>query len=204
VFPAYSDLSAFTDAPVAPLPTVPTVLFVGALERTKNVDGLAAAWPRVSHAIPEARLVVVGTGALAPLVEQLERALPGRVAHHAELSQADVAALMDDSTVLCLPSRFEGLGRVVIESYARGRGVVVAARGGLLDLVDDGVEGLLVDPDRQDALAQALIRALSEPGLAERLATGARRRYGAWHSTPEEFARRLAELVDVGVANRRP
>jgi glycosyltransferase involved in cell wall biosynthesis len=111
---------------------------------------------------------------------------------------------MDDSTVLCLPSRFEGLGRVVIESYARGRGVVVAARGGLLDLVDDEVEGLLVDPDESGALSAALARVLADPALARRLGEAARRRYAAWHSTPEEFARRLAELVDVGVANRRP
>ncbi|HJU47872.1 MAG TPA: glycosyltransferase family 4 protein [Gaiellaceae bacterium] len=204
VFPTFSDLGAFADRPPAPLPTRPTALFVGVLERTKNLDGLVAAWPGVVRAVPEARLVVVGSGSLAPQVQELARAFPGGVEHHEELPQPEVARRMDESTVLCLPSRFEGLGRVVIESYARGRGVVVAARGGLLDLVDDEVEGLLVDPDESGALSAALARVLADPALARRLGEAARRRYAAWHSTPEEFARRLAELVDVGVANRRP
>ena len=51
-FQAYSDLSAFVEHPVAPLPERPTALFVGMLEAYKNVDGLAAAWRRSSAIVP--------------------------------------------------------------------------------------------------------------------------------------------------------
>ena len=64
------------------------------------------------------------------------------------------------ATVLVLPSRYEGLGRVVIEAFARGRGVVATRAGGILDLVEDGREGLLVEPERH---AGARRRARSRP-----------------------------------------
>ena len=79
VFPTYTDLSVFTERPLRPLPETPTALFVGVLERYKNIDGLVAAWRRVADRVPEARLVVVGKGPLRGEVEELAAELPGRV-----------------------------------------------------------------------------------------------------------------------------
>jgi glycogen(starch) synthase len=200
VFPTYSDLTTFAARPPAPLPKRPTALFVGALERYKNVDGLAAAWRRVARELPGALLVLVGTGSKRRLVDELVRELPGAVVHHPRLPPAAIAEQLDAATALVLPSRFEGLGRIVIEAFARGRGVVGSASGGIPDLVRDGVEGLLVDPEDTAALAAALVRVLSEPELAERLGAAARRRYDGWHRTPEEFAAALAALVERAAA----
>jgi glycosyltransferase involved in cell wall biosynthesis len=104
--------------------------------------------------------------------------------------------MLDESTVLVLPSRYEGLGRVVIEAFARARGVVASRAGGILDLVDDGRQGLLVDPEDTTALADALVRVLSDEVLAERLGAAAHERFHAWNQTPEQFATRLRALVD--------
>ena len=188
VFPTYSDLTVFAERPPEPLPERPTALFVGVLERYKNVDGLVAAWRRVSAELPAARLVVVGKGTLAPLVQGLE--------HVEELPPEEVARRMDESWLLVLPSRFEGLGRVVIESFARGRGVVASSSGWIRDLVRDGVEGLLVHHDDTAGLAEALIRILSDRALAERLGAAAAQRYRELHTTPEEFASRVRSLVE--------
>jgi glycosyltransferase involved in cell wall biosynthesis len=98
--------------------------------------------------------------------------------------------------VLVLPSRYEGLGRVVIEAFARGRGVVASRAGGILDLVDDGRQGLLVDAEDTTALADALVRVLSDGVLAGRLGAAARERFHAWNQKPEQFATRLRALVD--------
>ena len=68
--------------------------------------------------------------------------------------------------------------------------------GGILDLVDDGRQGLLVDPEDTSALADALVRVLSDGVLAERLGAGAHERFHAWNQTPEQFATRLRALVD--------
>jgi glycosyltransferase involved in cell wall biosynthesis len=191
VFPTYSDLTVFAERPPEPLPARPTALFVGVLERYKNVDGLVAAWRRVAAELPDARLVVVGRGTLAPLVREFE--------HVEELPPAEVAARLDDSWVLVLPSRFEGLGRVVIEAFARGRGAVASSSGGIPDLVRDGVEGLLIHHDDTDGLAAALIRVLSDRALAERLGAAAAERYRELHTTPEEFAARVRSLVEASL-----
>ncbi len=195
-FPAYIDLSIFTGSPPAPLPQTPTALFVGMLEAYKNVDGLAQAWRRVAAEVPDARLVIVGRGALAEVVERLLEDYPDRVDHYPELAPADVARRMDESTCLVLPSRSEGLGRVLIEAFARGRGAVASRVGGIPDVVRDGVDGLLVDPRDTDDIAAALIRVLGDRELAERLGRAAAERYRDWDSTPDEYASRVRLLVD--------
>jgi glycosyltransferase involved in cell wall biosynthesis len=202
-FQAYSDLSAFVEHPVVPLPGRPTALFVGMLEAYKNIDGLAAAWRSVAREVPGARLVIVGQGSRRHVVEALLHELPDSVEHHPRLSPAEVAATLDRATLLVLPSWPEGLGLVVIEAFARGRGVVVTAAGGLLDLVQDDVEGLLVPRADVEALAAALVRVLTDRPLAERLGAAAHARYADWHSTPEGFAAQLRELVDLTLARTR-
>jgi glycosyltransferase involved in cell wall biosynthesis len=202
-FPTYSDLAAFTAEPRRPLPERPTAIFVGMLEPYKNVEGLAAAWRRVARELPQARLVIVGKGRQHGVVDALVRDLPGQVEHLTELPPDEVSRRLDDATVLVLPSWPEGLGRVVIEAFARGRGVVATNAGGIPDLVGDGVEGLLIPPGDTDALVSALARVLSDPALAESLGGAAGERYAAWHSTPERFASELRALVDATIAAAR-
>jgi glycosyltransferase involved in cell wall biosynthesis len=191
-FATYSDLDAFLGPPV-PLPPTPAALFVGVLERYKNVDGLAWAWRLAAPRAPGAQLRLVGGGPQRALVEQLVRELPAQTAWSERLSQQDVARALDEATCLVLPSRSEGLGRVLIEAFLRGRPAVAMRVGGIVDVVEDGVSGLLVDSD--DELAEALVRLLGNRQLAERLGAGAHRSAQRWLATPEEFAQRLAELV---------
>ncbi|HSP72132.1 MAG TPA: glycosyltransferase family 4 protein [Gaiellaceae bacterium] len=195
-FPAYMDFDSFLQSPPQPLPQHRQVLFVGVLERYKNVDGLAEAWRRAAARVPGARLRLVGSGTLRPLVERLARELPEQVVWNERLSQPDVSNALDESTMLVLPSRSEGMGRVVIEAFCRARPVVGSRVGGIPDLVQDGVNGLLVEPGDVDALADALERLLTEKELAERLAAGAHASAGLWTISPEEFAARLRSLVD--------
>ena len=119
-----------------------------------------------------------------------------RCAWTASLTTSEVAGALDEATVLVLPSRSEGLGRVVVEAFCRGRGVVASRVGGIADIVDDGSTGLLVPSGDADALADALVRALSDRTLAERLGAAAHDAVQPWLATPEEYARRLRELVD--------
>ena len=198
-FPTYSDLSAFTAGPRLPLPGSPSLLFVGV---ARADEGRRRRWPRPGAAsqepLPEARLVVVGRGSLEPVVERLVNELPGSVEHVAELSPEQVAARMDAATVLVLPSLSEGLGRVIIESFARGRGVVASSTGGIEDLVADGVEGLLVPPGDAAALAAALTRVLSDPALAERLGSAASARFEALGlPRRSRYADQIAALGDL-------
>jgi glycosyltransferase involved in cell wall biosynthesis len=194
-FPAFMDLGVFTDAPAAPLPARPQALFVGVLERYKNVDGLARAWRIAAPCVPEARLRLVGDGTLTAVAGSLAADLPEQTSWDRRLSTGEVAAALDESTALVLPSRSEGLGRVVVEAFCRARPVVASRVGGIPDLVQDDVNGLLVDPGDDAALADALVRVLTEGKLAGRLAYGARESASAWLTTPEEYAERVRALV---------
>jgi glycosyltransferase involved in cell wall biosynthesis len=194
VFPAFMDLDPFL-GPVEPLPERPAALFVGVLELYKNIDGLAEAWRRVAPRVPEAELRIVGRGSRAPLVRKLVEELPDRTTWRVHLSAAEVAAELDRATCLVLPSRREGMGRVVVEAFCRGRAVIGARAGGIPDLVEHGVNGLLVAPGDNDALADALYELFTRRPLAERLAFAARASAERWTATPEEYASRLCELV---------
>ena len=206
-FPAYMDLESFTRPPV-PLPERPVALFVGVLEAYKNIDGLADAWRKTNV---DADLRIVGKGSREPVVRELvagsgggkaatarpedraARGGPGGVRWDRELSHEQVADALDEAWILVLPSRSEGMGRVLVEAFLRGRGVVGSRAGSIPNLVEDGVSGLLVDST--DELAAALARVLSDRELAERLGHAARAAATPWLQTPEEYAERMRELV---------
>jgi glycosyltransferase involved in cell wall biosynthesis len=182
-FPAYMDLEPFTRPPV-PLPARPVALFVGVLEPYKNIDGLAEAWRRTTI---DAELHIVGKGSRESVVRELG------VRWDRDLTHGQVAKALDDAWVLVLPSRSEGMGRVLVEAFLRGRGVIGSRAGSIPDLVEDGVSGVLVDST--DDLADALSRVLSDRELAERLGRGARAAAAPWLQTPEEYAQRMRILV---------
>ena len=194
VFPAFMDLDPFL-GPVQPLPRPPRALFVGVLEHYKGIEELAAAWRDVSARLPGVVLHLVGKGTQRAVAEQLVRDLPGRVEWTESLPTEGVAAALDAATVLLLPSRSEGMGRVLVEAFCRGRGVVGSSVGGIVDLVRDGENGLLVPPQDPRALADAMHRVLTDQALAERLGAGARTSAEAWVASPEEYAARLEALV---------
>lgn len=195
-FAAFMDLEPFLARPPAPFPERPVVLFVGVLERYKAVDLLAEAWRVAAPQVPEATLHLVGRGRLHEVVERLVAELPGQTRWTPSLPTEEVVQALDEATVLVLPSRSEGLGRVVVEASCRGRGVVASRVGGLQDIVVDGQTGLLVPPGDSDQLVDALVRVLRDPTLATRLGAGARAAVGPWLATPEEYARQIRELVE--------
>jgi glycosyltransferase involved in cell wall biosynthesis len=195
VFPAYVDFTTFLERPPAHLPPQPRALFVGVLERYKNVDGLAAAWRRAVERMPDAQLLVVGSGSEQATIERLIAELPRQTAWAPRFSSEEVARALDESTLLVLPSRSEGLPRIVIEAFCRGRPVVGTRSGGIPDIVEDGVNGLLIPPEDPDALADALVRVFSDHELQERLAEGALASAAEWLQTPEQYAAHVRELV---------
>lgn len=196
VFPTYFDLASFRALPVRPLPDQPTVLWVGMFQRYKNPHLLAHAWHAVANRVSGARLVMVGDGPLRYVAEGLVERFPDRARYVPNLPPEGVSREMDESTALALPSWSEGMGRVVIESFTRGRPVVGSASGGIPDLVDPGRNGLLVPPGEPNRLADALVRVLSDDALAKRLAEGAREDARQYEWTAERYADAMRELVD--------
>jgi glycosyltransferase involved in cell wall biosynthesis len=190
-FAAFTDLDAFTGERV-PVPAEPRLLFVGVLERYKNVEVLAEAWRLVAARRPDARLYLVGAGTEERVAESL--AADG-VEWERRIEAPEVAAAMDHARALLLPSASEGLPRIAIESFMRGRAVVGSRAGGIPDIVEDGVNGLLVPAGDARELAAAIERILDDDGLAARLGSAAADSAARWVATPAEYADRMAGLV---------
>jgi glycosyltransferase involved in cell wall biosynthesis len=168
-FSGYTDLEVFLAPPTVAPPDTPTAIYVGAFEPTKGTDVLVEAWPAVRDAVPDARLVLVGSGRLESQLRARVQALSvsSTVTFAGRRPPAVVGGLLDRSTLLVLPSRSEGLGLVLREAAARARPLVGSNTGGIAEQTVDGVTGVLVPPENAGALATALIELLGDlPGAA--------------------------------------
>jgi glycosyltransferase involved in cell wall biosynthesis len=196
VFPTYFDLESFLGDPPRVLPERPQAAWIGALQRTKNPGLLVDAWRQVAERIPDARLVIVGDGPLRPKVQALADEFPHTVELRPRLTPAEVASVLDESTLLALTSESEGLGRVILEAFTRGRAVVSTDVGGIPDLVRPEHNGLLVPSGDVEALAGALVRVLGDRSYAEKLGSAAAEDAQQTRWTAERYASALRELVD--------
>lgn len=152
-------------------PRLGLVVCVGRLAPVKNQQ-LAV---RAMASVPDAALVVVGSGPLRDDLRVLARrlGLSERVVLAGE--RADVRALIGVADAAVLPSRSEGLPLVALETFAARRPLVATAVRGIRELVQDGVHAVLVPPDDVDALAGAVRRVLTDADLAHHLGSAASR-----------------------------
>jgi glycosyltransferase involved in cell wall biosynthesis len=193
---AHSDFAAFLGGSPEPLPPAPAVLTApGVLEPYKGVDVLIAAWPRVLAAVPDARLRIVGSGPQGPALRlQAERlGVTGSVAFGPRVSRTELRDLIDASSCVAVPSRSEGLCRLVLEVMARAR-PVVATYGAMAELVSDGETGWLVPAGDPEALAARLIEILTDPDTAARMGQAARRRAES-RNPSDEYREGIARLA---------
>ena len=152
-------------------------LVVGAIGRLtwqKGFEYLIRAWPQVRAQMPRARLFILGEGELEGELKRLATALG--VADSCTFAgfEYDVATALAGMDVFVLPSLVEGLPMVLLEAMAASKPVIATRIDGCLEVVTDGVDGLLVEPGQPDALATALIQLLQSPERAKQLSLAAR------------------------------
>lgn len=164
-------------APVRPAGRqIRRVVTVANLRPEKGHDTLISAAALVVAARPDTEFVIVGSGPLdAPLRREVaSRGLGDRVQFLGERS--DVPALLASSDLFVLPSRSEAFPNGVLEAMAVGLPVVATRVGGVPELVESDVNGLLVEPDRPDSMAAAVLDLMSHPARASALGQAARQR----------------------------
>lgn len=154
------------------------VLYLGRMNDEKGAGLLMAAWDRIAAdggiGVP---LVLAGAG---PREQDVARWAEGRddVTYLGLLDQPQCRELLARSVAVVAPSQWlEAFGLVVVEAMAAGVPAVAAAHGALVELVDDGVTGLLHRPGDPVALAESLGRIVAGPELNRTMGAAARRRY---------------------------
>lgn len=159
----------------------PDALVVGTvcgLRPQKALDVLIrAAGPLVREA-PGARVLILGEGPMRGELEELigELGLGAAVSLLGAWPHEEVADFVESLDVAVSSSHFEGMPLAVMEFMAAGKPVVATAVGGVPDLIEDGVHGLLVPPGRPEALADALASLLRDPERGRALGEAARER----------------------------
>ena len=179
--------------PLTVAPGEPIVLFAGLLREYKGIDDLLAAWPSVRARVSDARLVIAGR----PVDVTLPKPLPdGVVAIPRFVSEAELGWLLRRADVCALPYRRIDMSGIAVSALACGTPLIVTDTGGLGEYAGRGA--LVVPPRDTAALADALVRVLSEPGLQAQLATEANdaaRGHYSWDAIAARYLEHDAVLL---------
>src|SRR5712691_3199165 len=150
------------------------VVCISKLRYEKGIDVLLQAWQLVHQQAPQARLIIVGSGYLQTQLESMARELG--IANSVEFTglQSDIPAQLHRGSLAVLPSRWEGMPNALLEAMACGLPCVATRVSGSEDIIQPGVNGLLVESEDYQGMAQALLTLLHDPVLAQKYGQAAR------------------------------
>ncbi len=172
VVPELIDLNAwrslFQSNPAARDPNTFTVLSVCRFYPRKRLDVLLRAAAKLRKAIPKLEIRIVGNGPQRARLHQISKELDltSIVRWLGDVSIARLAEEYNRSHVFCLPSVQEGFGIVFLEAMAAGKPIVAARAAAVPEVVRNGI---LVEPENADALADAIVRLYRDPDLCQAL-----------------------------------
>ena len=175
IIPNGIDLECFSNPALRPIEQFDdgklNILFVGRLERRKGFKYLLQAFAQIQKAFPETRLMVVGAydkEDKEPFVLYAREHRLRDVRFIGPVSEDDLPRYYRTCHVFCAPSTgFESFGIILLEAMAAGRPIVASDIDGYRGVLEDGKEGLLVQPEDARLLADALVRLLKDPPLRE-------------------------------------
>jgi glycosyltransferase involved in cell wall biosynthesis len=181
----------------------PTLLFLGHLLRDKGVYDLVHAFARIARRWPRLQLVLGGVGEIDKVRElsaQLE--ISDRVSCPGWLDPERKTAALASSTAFVLPSYAEGMPMALLEAMSWELPVIATPVGGIPQVVENEVSGLLVGPGDIDGLADRIERLMGDSGLRERLGAAARARIEADFSLSDALERLSAIYNRFGLEPR--
>ena len=163
------------------------ILFVGRLEKRKGIDVLLQAIPRVAQQFPSAVFDIVGNDTLlwddgrtiraafesSKVPDDIKR----KVRFHGHCEEDDLRQWYAGCDIFVAPSLYESFGLISLEAMMFSKPVIACRTGGIPEVVEDGVTGILVAPGDPASLAQALIELLRDETLRKQMGAAGRRRY---------------------------
>jgi phosphatidyl-myo-inositol dimannoside synthase len=168
---------------------------MAAEERYKGHDLLLEIWPKVIAGVPDAALFVAGDGDDRDRLEAkvVGLGLNDSVKFLGRVSDGTLAGLYRDCAFFVMPSRHEGFGLVFLEAMQAGK-ACIGGVGAAAEVIEDGVTGLVVDPDRPEQVLSAVLRLFGEPETREQMGRAGAERL-ARQFTEEQFQRRFRTLL---------
>ncbi len=164
------------------------VVCVSRLSYEKGVDVLLQAWNLVRQQLPTfsgPRLIIVGNGEIQTQLECMAKALGIEDSVEFLGVQSDIAAQLHRGDLAVLPSRVEGMPVALLEEMACGLPCVATRVSGSEDIIQHGVNGLLVEPEDYQGMAQALLTLLRDPDLSLKYGHAARSTIEQHYSLPQ-------------------
>jgi glycosyltransferase involved in cell wall biosynthesis len=183
-------------------PGAPVVGNIAALVPHKGQRCLVDAAPTVVRAIPDTQILIFGEGELRPaLLRQIKHL---GLEHHVRLVgfRPDILSLLKGLDLFVMSSITEGLGTSILDAMAASKAVVATSVGGIPEVVEDGVTGVLVPPHSAPALAEAILHLLRDAPLRRRMGEAGLARVRAQFSVDRMVDETLA--VYERVAGTRP
>jgi|Deesub1362A_J573_1020465.scaffolds.fasta_scaffold00023_15 N-acetyl-alpha-D-glucosaminyl L-malate synthase BshA len=171
-----------------------SICFIGSLVKQKGVDILINAVRKVKKSRPNVKLYIVGDGKERKKLEALSKYDPD-IYFTGEVG--DLSEVLSKCKVMVLPSREEGFGLVLLEAMVAGVPVVATNVGGIPEIIEDGVNGLLVESEDPDGLARAILKVLDDEKLRVKLVENGKKivqKY-SWERMANEIDRIYEEFL---------
>jgi glycogen synthase len=187
-------------------PGILTVLYVGRLEKRKGIFDLFNAIPKVLASFPNVRFIIVGADNShqdgfqkqhgCDYATYFARIYPQYLSHISftgAVSDEELNAQYQQCDLFVAPSLYESFGLIYLEAMNYAKPVIGCRAGGIPEVIDEGVTGLLVDPESPDQLATAILRLLQSPILLHEMGLAARQQLMS-KFTHVEMARNFAAV----------
>ena len=148
----------------------PKIIYIGRLEIRKGVIELARAIPEILRSYPNAQFFFIGQSADSPkagmdmevyLKKQLG-SCSSAVNFLGKITHNQVRAFLEMGDIFVYPSHYESFGIACCEAMAAGKAVVGSNRGGMAEIIEDGISGILVSPNQHKPLAKAIMLLISD------------------------------------------
>lgn len=170
-----------------------TVLFVGRLEKRKGVETLFKAIPKVLEKAPDTQFNIVGKDTNLSsggsykkyLLEKLNKKFHKNVNFIGYVDDQELKNYYKNSDLFVAPSIYESFGLIFLEAMAWGKPVIGCNVGGIPEIVEDGKEGILVQPDNENSLAEAILKLLNDNELRKEMGINGNRK------VKDEFTKKI-------------
>ncbi|MBN1104911.1 MAG: glycosyltransferase [Deltaproteobacteria bacterium] len=175
---------------------------VGRLVWQKGFEFLIRSVPEILMVSPNAKILLIGDGPLGPKLKSMceSMKLQGKVLFAG--FRRDIRSLLSTMDIVVIPSIKEGFPMITLEAMAMARPIVATRIDGIVEQIDDGLNGILVPPEEVDALSSAIIRLLKDNYLARKMGEAAREKVVSRFSIDEMVSK--TEGVYMDLLNQAP